>query len=595
MPRIPTLTPQLKTQLPSDVRFDYGPINTGYQAIGEGIAKLGEGIAQGVDNQDKMTLMNTDTELRYIQQKYTNEYNSLEKNQINQPDPNPNGDANLDRRDSILQRYRDEVDAMQKELPARLHGRFLYSADRFYDELDIKTKEHQVNQEKKVNDDIWNGAIGQELNNVANYGFTPSNKPDWMVINQSLARGEYVAEQAALGTGNDPEVYKQNFRARTYATVIDGLLNKGEVGEASAIYRQQRHTFDEKTRDRLDKVIVTTADAQAVQNEAQAIMQNNWDMKRAMEAVDALGKNNPTHLIALRSEVQKRIEIRDSSLKKAQADVEGTLWSMIFPADGSKPRYSINESILKMPDAWNSLPDGGAALKQKMMEYERRQNEIEVGVKPLSEAEKVSKYALYQKVMDDPNALIKMTDNQIASLTGTLGVDLTNDLIKKKRDANNNIEQLKIATMNDIKFNDIVGEFSIKTKGKLTPVDEAKLGMIRYAVGQSIASEQLITGKPLLPDRKEEILRKVLTKEITTGNYDTFLKIPIPGTEKTAPIYMYKTIQSLPATDEEKKMAVDYITAARARAGITANVPIVPMDVWELIQALRDARKVGVK
>jgi hypothetical protein len=274
-------------------------------------------------------------------------------------------------------------------------------------------------------------------------------------------------------------------------------------------------------------------------------------------------KGNPSLLTAARAEVATRNQVDTIT----QQESFGNILDHYTGLDGS-PKQS--RATIMASDEWASLTG------QERLSLKGQFDAIDAhNAGTLTPAQQVAQFATFEKLCDDPKQLVALSDAQIASYLPTLGPDYTMKLMAAKRQAAGNLSQLQTTTLSGadgIPFKDIAGEYGLKVKGiSLAPHDLALLGSLRDKAMDAIRQEQVATGKAVLPDRKEEILRSLLTNATTKGPNDWF--------NHTKP--MFELLDE--ATPAEKTEATSRLTKAGALT--------TPANLWTMIQA---ARKQGV-
>jgi hypothetical protein len=227
---------------------------------------------------------------------------------------------------------------------------------------------------------------------------------------------------------------------------------------------------------------------------------------------------NPEGQKALQAELEHRFTVQRTAQVAAQQETTGKLWDMRFPTTPGQKAVGMPQ-IMRSQE-WASLNGTQRNELRAQWESYSKRNEN-------NPATQVAKHATFMQILDDPAGLMGLSDLQIASMTGTLGADYTMKLIDMKRKAAGNLETLKANTLNDIPYRNIAAEYGLKTRGNLTQEQEGKLGSLRGQALEAIRYEQAATGKVLGPERKEEILRKLLARVVT--NPENAFQSFIPG------------------------------------------------------------------
>jgi hypothetical protein len=287
--------------------------------------------------------------------------------------------------------------------------------------------------------------------------------------------------------------------------------------------------------------------------------------------------DNPGLVEATRAEVERR----DRAVQITQQESVGNILDMYTGLNGGR-RWS--RAQIQATPQWAGLSgQQHLDLSRQFDAIDRRDQDQQ------TPADLVAQYATFDKLCDDPKTLAGMSDAQIASYTATLGPDLTVKLLDAKRKAAGNLAQLQNVTFsgeNGIPLRQIAAEYSIGViTSSMSAQDKqtvnAQFGALRGRAMSEIQQEQMATGRPLTPERKEEIVRGLLTDvKVKGGGWfggDTKKLFQIPV--NVDPITGKGGFMDLDATDAEKTQALDYLTRAGA--------PITPSNVWTMIDGIR--------
>jgi hypothetical protein len=273
----------------------------------------------------------------------------------------------------------------------------------------------------------------------------------------------------------------------------------------------------------------------------------------------------------------QKAAIQELHERKRQQDVAhdetvGVLWDMKTGLNGKKP-VGLRD-IMKSKE-WASLDGSERQKLSREFEVDARRNEGQE-----SPEEQVSKFATYLKITENPHKLMSMSDGQIVALTGTLGRELTKDLLEARRKAQGSLAKLQDVTLtNEFNFTSIAKEYGLTVSGVKDPDKvqkiEAQLGDLKARVVANIAAEQAATGRTLTGDQKEAIARKWL-KKVPTREKDVFLWF---DSTKDKSMFQVDSFMDLDATDAEKTKALEYL--------VNAEAPTTPENVWTMVQAMR--------
>lgn len=394
--------------------------------------------------------------------------------------------------------------------------------------------------------------------------------PDGELINANLADRVDNARRWASSQGLDPDLAAKAATADTYRSVISGLLVGNNAQAAQAYFSDHKMDLDEKTRLHLEQVISQHVMANDVQTLAQEAAASGKPLDQQLAWVDEKTKGNAALQKSLSAEVEHRFQVQERTRVAAEQDATGKLWDMRFPTKPGQQAVGMPQ-IMRSPE-WAALDGEKRNQLRAQWEGYTKRNENDP-------ATRVAQFATYMRILDDPKTLMGLTDGQIASFTGTLGADYSMKLMEMKRKAAGNLEALKANSLNDIPFKDIAAEYGIRTKGSMSQEDSARLGLLRDKVLDAVRTEQDAVGKPLGPERKEEILRQHLV-DVKVNQPGWWLGMGDGTTEK--PLFEVKDFMELKATDEEKTLAVSYL--------VQAESPINPANVQTMIDAIRARR-----
>lgn len=302
---------------------------------------------------------------------------------------------------------------------------------------------------------------------------------------------------------------------------------------------------------------------------------HSWEDAFSALTSDSTYSNLQPHEKAQTRELFREFEMQ--ATKQATRDQQEAVGSV---ASLWMKGHSMN-AVTRSPE-WNALQAKDPVQASHFWDYMREQTRALAAPMPATPAQQVARYAAAQQFLDDPKALMGLSDLQIASYTPVLGVDLTTKLMDAKRKFAGNLEGLKSFTLDDIKFTDIAAEYGLKTKGNMTPEDHAKLGLLRDQSITAIRDQQTATGKLLDPGTKEQVVRKLLMTVPTKNTQGSWWDRDWLSHDK--PLYQIKSFAELDATGEEKQDAIRYL--------INAGTDTTPANVQTMIDAMR-AKKAG--
>lgn len=504
------------------------------------------------------------TKLRERQQEYSQRVQGLNGKKAFDPDAY-DGAPGKSLHDTALGWFDGAVSEVGTGLTGHAQQVFRDGAARFRLDFSGHVRQHETRESGVVAKDTYQGVVAVEDQNIAQNGISVDGRIQFGAIDLSIARKVFAANQLSDWLGEGPEMRKAReleVKSSGYALVLEGLLQRNNIQGAQVFFDAHRDSMDKRISSIMEDKIRQVTLSNDVQTMAQEVAATGKPLDQQLAWVDGKTKGNASLQKALSAEVEHRFTVAKHAQESAVKETTGKLWDMRYPTLPGSQAKSLAQ-IMKTPE-WASL--NGTQRNALVEDWERhgKRNENDP-------ATQVAKFATFQKFLDDPKSLMGMSDAQIASYTGSLGPELAMRLMEAKRKAAGNLENLKISTLNDIGFNEIVGEYGIKAKGTLSQENLARLGLLRSKTMDAIRYEQEATGKVATPERKEEILRGLLVDVSSKRKGDIF--------NWDRPLFEVKDFTELAGTDEEKQQAIWLL--------VQADSPTTPANVQTMLDAIR--------
>ncbi|WP_243320427.1 hypothetical protein [Geothrix sp. SG200] len=535
--------------------------------VGQGLQHAAEGFGQIIQEAGTIKGEGALTKLREKQQEYTQWVQTLNGEKAFDPEAY-GGAPGKSLHETALGRF----DAAVTETGMGLSGHALEvyrtGAARFRLEFGGHVQQHETRESAVVAKDTYTGVSAVEDQNITQNGLSQDGRIQFDTINQSVARKVHAAQQLSdwLGEGPDMRQARQlEAKSSAYSIVLEGLLQRNNTQGAQVFFDAHRDSLDRRVVIVMEGKIQQAALANDVQTKADEIEARGLTLDQQDAMAREAFKGNVDGQKALQSELEHRFSVKRTAQTAAIQEVTGKLWDMRFPTLPNQRSRSMPD-IMRTPE-WSAL--NGTERNELRVQWESysKRNESDP-------ATRVAKFATFMDILDNPASLISLSDFQIASMTGTLGADYTMKLMEMKRKAAGDLETLKANTLNDIPFRDIAGEYGLKTKGALAQEDLAKLGSLRDQALDAIRYEQQATGKVLGPERKEEILRKLLVSVVTKPE-NAFQKNFVPGDwNDRAPLF--EAVRSKPVP----LAFIDIMNAKMKALGRPAPSPLELSKLW---------------
>lgn len=176
-------------------------------------------------------------------------------------------------------------------------------------------------------------------------------------------------------------------------------------------------------------------------------------------------------------------------------------------------------------------------------------------------------FSKYWQLMSDPQALAKMSNNEVLATELELGQDLTNNLMQKWTALRSHPTDIAEATIDQDTFNYYAEESGIKVYG--TGADKSTLGKLKHGVELAIDRAQQIKGGKLTRDEKEKLMKSEIERTVIRdkGWFNADKKLPAAAITPSEIKSVRVPYKEIPATQVEQ--AVNYMRSAG----------IIPMDM----------------
>jgi len=307
---------------------------------------------------------------------------------------------------------------------------------------------------------------------------------------------EDAVQRKAKLTGLPVDVLRKDAFSKANESILDAMVQGGDYAGAQKWASEHREWIDEKTMAHFDPLIKKGEEAKVAYDNVSSIMAKDLPFDQARKELHDKYKDNPMAFKTAEAELHAQFSALEIGRKKARDEAFGTvLDSMIGLRAGTKPITSW-KNIQRLPSyTSNALSDEDRARLEGVFDTEQRERKAALGGTGVGASEKgadeVARYALLAKLKSDPEALSKMSLEEAASLYPQLGTSHTKQLM----DDIGKAKQV-VGTWKEVKFpqpllKDRLKKWGeIKSDTKLTPQDEAKLGLLMEHLGPMVEAEQ---------------------------------------------------------------------------------------------------------
>lgn len=577
--------PQVQPDQLNPARINPGAVGTGMASIGQGLSNAAAGFQQVKQEADHYRASDSFLQAQQQVQSLVQGAQQVRGKDVFQQ-TNPATGESTDLHGGVMSNFDDIIAGQANQLSNPYQKEmFRQMTDRLRLEVSGQIQAHQNSEAFN-----WQSQTNQDGVKLAVSGATSAAQMgDMAGVANNLEQAKFFASSqaklAGVGDENDP-IFKENILGATsavHSAVIKTLIGQNKPLEAASYLKGYGEQIDPATRISLQGII----SGQTSDMKANAAVDSIWSPTAKLEDMaNSLRKqfaDDPETQKKAQSFLLERDAIHNKTIKNQDERNTGTLWQGVLAGHGlqwvrSQPEYQAMDGTAQVH------------LLTSIEQYQKR-NENDP-------AHMVAQFASYMRILDDPQKLAEASDGAIVSLLPVLGPQLTKELLEAKRKAAGDLGKLQKATLNDVPFKDIALEYGITTKGKKDKAlqnEEASLGLLRNKAIQAIADEQQSTGKPMLPDRKEEIVRGLL-KSVTVGTRNWFdgaeEKMPwwvspaakvgaklFGGRTDDKHLFQVDSFMDLAATTEEKDRAVKRL--------VSSGAMVTPGNVNTMIQAER--------
>lgn len=567
-------SPQVQEQLPQGGRLNVGanPESFGV-GLGQAVGRATEVVAQANDHADQVRAQSAWNDMAPTVQQLHSKMKAVQGGSVLNPKAY-GADAGVSLTRATMDTYNQLVANAGEGLTGRAKTYFEQLAKRSGVELEGQAIAHETQQVQVHEVNTLKNGIDLEQDNVG------QNPTDILAVSNSVERIKALSGKLAEATGiTDPEgmkLFQQAQVSRARTQVVAAYLNSDNPKAAFGYFEANRADFSAHDAEKIQQHIKAGMSTQLAESKVQAVMDAMGPQPGDLKAVfpldkmaEALRKDptlaaSPEAMTKAIASLKERFSEHRAAVDNYEKTTSGTLWNAILEGKGLRGAQALPE--------YKALP--GDEQKAFILSV----NNYFEAFKAKAErdpAVAVAQYAAYHRLLDDPEQLMKTSDIQIASWAPTLGPDLTRNLMDQKRKAAATLESMKANTLNDIPFKDIAGEYGMKVKGTLSQQHLSDLGQLRDKALEAIRAEQAATGKPLGPERKEQILRGLLVKVKTKQAGDWF--------SHERPLYKVESFTDLVATGEEQAQAMGLL--------YEAGTPITPGNMQTMIEAIRKQKE----
>jgi hypothetical protein len=331
------------------------------------------------------------------------------------------------------------------------------------------------------------------------------------------------AEQAQRKGWDKATLDDANTKATTalHANMIQGMVQKDPTA-ALAYFNANKGEIDGTRHAEIERALTVASAANDGDQAAKSIWgtlgPKGYNDPVSLDKMDAAARelypNDPVRRKAATDALRERATLHNA----AQAENNAAAVNQVMGV------YNKTKSLaaMKRSPAWAAMPAQKQAEVETYvtnMQYSvlQRANaaDARVDAAEAREQRKMQRdgFAAYL-VYSQPENLAKMSDAQVQALLPTLGNDLTNHLIEKKRHVAKSPLSEAEAKMDKQDFDHVADSMGLKPYAKKSEEEKAQLGELQYRVEQLIYSAQQEKGKALTRQEKTELMRVEMARKV---------------------------------------------------------------------------------
>lgn len=494
---------------------------------GDQQAQVGQGLAQAGESFDRIATQEATTEAFSAEAKAKNawvEYST----QLQQARQGGNAKG-----------VAKDVDAWWTENSARFSGEasngmaqrmIQRSLDRHRANAVEQFGQYEVRQGEIAGDAAFAANVSSSVSAMA---ADPSDK------NIALHRGNIdaaVKHQAAIKGWLPEETNDKLSRAHSGATIaaFNTLLVRSPT-EARTFWSANRESVRGEMRDEIEtrlKTAVAGVEGREGVDGIWKALGPKTDMDPVQldvmaDALRARFKDQPETLKAALADVRERTVEHNSSQAERAANSTNTVMA-IYAKTGSlaaakrdpawaalpaKQQVAIEEHVQDRQTA--ALNRANAGTQRELLAEQREQSKLRL--------RGFAAYLEYGK----PENLVAMSDGQVQALLPSLGNELTEHLMNKRRQLITS-DAVRDATIDKQTFEAIAHEMKLKPYETNKSEDaKAALGTLQYRVEKVIEQAQRDSKLPLPREAKEQLMRQEMSRQVLVNGFFSNSKVPV--------------------------------------------------------------------
>lgn len=528
-------------------------------AIGEQLGRIAQQVQQAEDHADNLRTEEAINQTRALQMQLQGEAGQAKGANVLPKNGKAFTDGYLERFDQGLAKIGEGLNARQRQL-------YQQRASLLRTEFQVRVNAHEQAETNAHADSVDLGTIKIESEAAGQYR-------DPRTVALSMTRVQNAVDSMAQRNGwSEEEKTGKLQEALTgfHANVLDAALNTGDTAGAGTYLNAHAQEMTSEMVKHYKKVIAgETLDGNAIALSQQALevaRSAGLDQTKGLELISQAAGNNKD----LRD---KAITIFDHDFgvyqkqRKEQAEQdEASVWGAALRGGPSAAYKALGAS--------KTLDDTHKAeLLKKVQNYFKGDAEDRTAAR---EARKEWQLANLVKLQLNPEAVWKMTPNQITNLTPFVGVEGVSKLVTMQQQMQKT--GLDSAKMDVQQFTSIAKQYGLSAdglKGKAKDAMMIRIGLLQEQLNNRLTSIYAnAKWHELTPEEKGKEMRNLL-KEVPTRQENDF------WFDETGKKFLFEAgVDEIDAP--EKPQALAYLAEVDA--------PATPENVWVMVEKIREKK-----
>lgn len=427
---------------------------------------------------------------------------------------------------------------------------------------------YQNGELERAEGDAFNASQLAEIQRAA-----ASGDPAVAMTSSSMLRDRNAQRGAAKGWSPE-QIADANMKATTalHANMLQGMQQKDPTA-ALAYFNANKGEIDGTRHAEIERALTVASAADDGDKAARKVWSELGPksynepvlLDKMEERARALYSNDPTRRKAAIDAIKERAAAHNA----AQAENNAAAVNQVMAV------YNSTKSLaaMKKNPAWSAMPAAKqaevenhivalqTAVLNRAAAAEGRADAAEAREQRGLARRGMGAYLVYS----DPSVLAGMSDAQVQALLPTLGNDLTNHLIEKKRSTKTPAGEAE-AKIDKQDFDHFADTMGLKPFAEKTDDEKAQLGALQYRVEQMIYGAQKEKGKPLTREEKNNLMRQELSRTVKVSGWFT-------NDEKSIIQLTKDDVQNVVVPPADKAQLVEAMKTMYGRTGNNAFAP----------------------